>query len=137
MRHLLSTLLIIAAVVHANAQDQKTDLAGFFGKKWVTSAYEIHGEKHDASDIPAGDGTIFQPDGTFSSTDKGVASTGTWTYDASDRILTVQTKGYDEPNRLKLIRLEQALAVMESVHEDEAKDKHHDHAMTIYLKVSE
>lgn len=135
MRHIVSLLLLIGLSNCVSAQNQTIDLADFFGKKWVTSIYEIHGKKHPATDILEGDGTIFLADGTFSSIDKGVSSSGTWTYDAASRALTAQTIGYDEPNRLKILSLDPAVAIMQTVHVGEDNDKHHDHAMTIYLEV--
>jgi hypothetical protein len=132
MRFFLILLLSVSAAT-SQAQTAQKDLADFFGKKWVTSEYEIHGERHSATDILAGDGSIFNADGTFSSVDKGIASKGKWTYDAQARILVALTEGYDDPNRLKVISISENTAVLESVHEGEDSADHKHHAMTIYL----
>jgi hypothetical protein len=133
MKYFLVILLLSASAAISQAQTAHKDLADFFGKKWVTSEYEIHGERHSASDILAGDGSIFNADGTFSSVDKGIASKGKWTYNAKERILIAHTEGYDDPNRLKVISISGNTAVMESVHEGEVSAGHQHHAMTIYL----
>jgi hypothetical protein len=134
MRFFLVLLILLSAsVAISQAQTAQKDLADFFGKKWVTSEYEIHGERHSATDILAGDGSIFNADGTFSSVDKGIASKGKWTYDAQKRILIAYTEGYDDPNRLKVISISSDTAVLESVHEGEASADHKHHAMIIYL----
>jgi hypothetical protein len=133
MKYFLVILLLSASAAISQAQTAHKDLADFFGKKWVTSEYEIHGERHSASDILAGDGSIFNADGTFSSVDKGIASKGKWTYNAKERILIAHTEGYDDPNRLKVISISGNTAVMESVHEGEVSPGHQHHAMTIYL----
>lgn len=136
MKNFILLLLICTFSASAHAQTAQKDLADFFGKKWVTSAYEIHGERYDATDIHAGDGSIFKADGTFSSVDKGSASKGKWTYDAKGRILTAHTDGYDDPNRLKLISISADTAVLESVHDGESSADHKSHAMTIFLSVA-
>ncbi|MCF8258014.1 MAG: DUF4923 family protein [Flavobacteriales bacterium] len=135
MRLFLAFILISSFTISSRAQTVQTDLAGFFGKKWVTSVYEIQGERYPASDILAGDGSMFNADGTFSSVDKGVASKGKWAYDAKERILTAHTEGYDEPNRLRVISISGDKAILQSVQVEESHNEHQGHAMTIHLKV--
>lgn len=137
MRFFLFSLILSVFSASSQAQTTHKDLADFVGKKWVTSEYEVHGERHSASDIHAGDGSIFLPDGTFSSVDKGVASKGTWTYDAKEHILTAHTEGYDDPNRLKVVSISGNSVVLESVHEGEVSPGHRHHAMTIYLSTKD
>jgi len=137
MKVLLTLILASSFAIASQAQTAQKDLADFFGKKWVTSEYEIHGERYDATDIHAGDGSIFNTDGTFSSVDKSIPSKGKWTYDANTRILTAHTEGFDDSNRLLVISISGDTAVLMSVHEGESSADHKDHAMTIYLKVKE
>ena len=128
--------MLLAFSVTAQAQTAKADLADFFGKKWVTTEMESHGQRFPANDVQQGDGTTFNADGTFSSVDRGIPSKGKWTYDPKTRILTAHTEGYDDPSSLRVVSISGDTATMESVHEGEDAEAHKAHEMVFHLRVT-
>lgn len=76
MKKLLFLIPLSLTLTLTVAQEAK-DLVG---KKWVTEAHEVEGQRF-ATQTPDGDGTVFNEDGTYSSVDNGITSTGTWRLD--------------------------------------------------------
>ena len=133
------SFLLSLAMLSVSAQTGIKDLSAMFGKKWKTVEYGFADVRLPATDILPGDGTIFLPDGTYSSVDKGAASTGKWSYDATSGILTVHKNGIDEVNMLRVLKLSETEAVMETISEHKEEDGQADHShqkeqMTLYLE---
>jgi hypothetical protein len=76
MKKLLFLLPLSLTLSLAQAQDAK----GLVGKKWVTEAHEVEGQRF-STNTPDGDGTVFNEDGTYTSVDNGIRSSGTWRLD--------------------------------------------------------
>jgi hypothetical protein len=76
MKKLLFLLPLSLTLSLAQAQDAK----GLVGKKWVTESHEVQGQRF-STNTPDGDGTVFNEDGTYTSVDNGIRSSGTWRLD--------------------------------------------------------
>lgn len=76
MKNLLFLIPLSLTLTLTVAQETK-DLVG---KKWVTEAHEVEGQRF-ATQTPDGDGTLFNEDGTYTSVDNGITSSGTWRLD--------------------------------------------------------
>lgn len=133
MKKLLPLLMLHLLALTSFGQTERISVDGLFGKKWRTAEYQIGGHTVAADDIPANDGTVFGKDGSYISVDKGVATKGTWTFDGQSGMMTVMAEGSD-PVLLRVLKVEDYVAVMEAVNEQEPARAREEHRMTIFLR---
>jgi len=100
MKKLLFLIPLSFILSLAQAQDAKDLL----GKKWVTEAHEVEGQRF-ATNTPDGDGTVFNEDGTYTSVDNGITSSGTWRLDPETGKLKFKNDKEDAPLNVEVVVL--------------------------------
>lgn len=100
MKKLLFLIPLSLALSFANAQDAK----GLIGKKWVTEAHEVQGQRF-STNTPDGDGTVFNGDGTYISVDNGIQSSGTWRFDPETDKLKFKNDKEEDPLNVEVVVL--------------------------------